>query len=1313
MNFLGLLFQDDAFGAYLDEAPLPNVAIVGGSASARQIVAEGIRQSQTSQSRFRVQLFSVLNEILPKKPPHASYEGHKLNAVFKRNWCLKHLQRVFGCVALLVDWDNVKIGEKHQFEQHIAQLVDAVRSQVRNSASTRVMLVLITKLSSSDSPPGGLYATSEDAQSALRNKLGLDSKSLAVIYRDGVDEYSLGRLQRMISDHCVKYHRDEIAKIKRMKGDAHKAQNAALLQARLRFKAGWHCLVLQDHKLMKYNLEKGYDVLQQHASGANIGISERVASTTIMWMMVASNFNQLAAASSPKPELILEMLEVTVSTFLRHLVQTVSQPYGSSFVGSLDQGGVHLLQIVHQLYLAEWYEMLAKKIQFVLEAHRIVPKRQQMSINPGLHFQTASRWWELVQSSVKNMGGFTSSSSSSSLSPLLHLGTECRSPAAYLRPILARLTVSFTSNKIFELVQNGMRYLAAAGVPRAMLRVLYGVALHFYTIEDYVGCYEKIRHVLQSGASGGTVLCDTIFCALHKLMIQACRKITRRCAQPEIRADDNERQPRNLVPEGFLYPSVDACQQDAAYMHNVGVDLINSMLSLIGNRCVDAEAQKVIQNELSRLTRDGAVSLIDGAFHMDATQGPKASSNATMNTFSATAFFSKPFAEARGINDKSALSPEPTVEISVSTMSQLPVRIVQLRVEVCRVTATRSVPNASGLRASEAISYTSTRDESLERTINRKLERKRKLFETISSNKSARIALNVSFCEEGVYEIPAVVAHWLICDDPIVVLPIRICIAQPANYSLHRRLETHIYEPSLEHWDSCLNVCNPRLRNRPVVRVVKPISALTLQLFQAEQAVEGEEYPVEVVVTNTHASLRATELTLLVPWIPGTVDVLQESSDGKGTSVFSLAQVSQDDQALRLLTPEGYEMSAGTARSQSLAPGETLRARIYFRCHKGGKFELPVRLHYATEHCAELAVARLFTLHVCHPVFVTFHLLGSQQGSIGGVTSNVPSDAQMLQFMESSVLRDANTVIGDELSQYPHLGRMARIDNDFLKRHDGTRTGFVTFSNMLYTVEHMQMPSESRNVLEPPIHWCDVPLYVSCKFSNSLQCALTIVKVDVKVANNEGVEICGSPALAADWEGDGILPCTLGVDEDLMVGFSVICKSSRARQNSQLGLGSLMLHLKRTILTKLQQDGDDTVEEESAFTFELPLPALDFSAVAVSCSLDVPPTVITGEAFYAVLRMDNASSEPKHVEVSLSPSQGEPHHPPPIIVGGRGRWSTTISPGEGKKTALKLFPSCCGVLALPSLSVRCAISGTVFLRPDERRTVVSLPATQQ
>lgn len=1267
MNFLGALFEDDSFNAYLDESPIPNVAIVGGSSPMRQLVADGIRQCQTTQSRFRVDQFASASEMLPKTPPHSTYEGHKVAAVFKRNWCKKHLQNIFGCVALLIDWDSVKINERHQFEQHVAQLVDSVRSQVRNSISTRVMLVLITKLSSSDAPPGGFYPSSEEAQSGLRSKLGLDSKSLAVIYRDGVDEYSVGRLQRMIADHCVKYHRDEIAKIKRMKGDAHKAPNAALLQARLRFKAGWHCLVLQDHKLMKYNLEKGYDILQQYISapGSPAGIAERVSATLIMWTMVASNFNQLAAASSPKHDLILEMLEVTVSTFLKHLTQGVLQPYSSLFLGSLDPTGVHLLQLMHQIYLAEWYEMLAKKIQFVLESHRIVPKRQQLSINPGIHLQTASRWWDLVQQSTRSLGAGFAGSQATTLAPLNHIGTECRS-SAYLRATLARLThLSFTSNTSFGLLQVGKGYIAAAGVPRAMLRVLYGVALHFLTIEDYVACYEKVRHVLQSSESNGTLMSDTILCALHKLMIQACRKIIQR----KLKSDQGDQ---------------DTTLQDSTYMQHVEVNLVRSMLSLLGNRCVDSAAHRVIQTELGRLAKDGHVPLSEETFCVT----DEASRKEEASAFSASAFFSKPFFESCGKGDDSS-----TLEVSLRTYSRLPIHLAELSVEICRVAATRTILNAS-----EMIQYASSRDMNLEAAVNKRLQKMKKRYQTISSGESAQVAVKISFPEAGIYEVTAIIVKWQVSDDAI--LPLRIPVAHPGNYALYRRLETHAYDSALEHWDPCLNLSNPRQRNRPVVRVVPPISWVQLHLSQAEQAVEGEEYPVEIVITNRHHSLEATDVTLVVPWIPGTVDVLQESNT---SSEFLLTEVPLDDEK-RVLCPAGYELSAGAARQSRIRAGEVLRSRLYFRCHKGGKFELPVRLHYATKNCSTMVATKLLTLHVCHPVFATFHILGTQSGLMNGVPTCIPTNAQIMQFVESSVLRDASTVAGDELSLRTSLGKVPRIDNDFLKRTDGSKANNVILNNMLYTVEHMQMPGDGKKALDATY---ESPLYVSCKFSNSLQCPITIHRVDVNL--DERIELYGSDATAL-WSSNGILPCTLGVDEDIMLGFTVVATALTAavqratRDDSRIGLGSLTLHLQRNI-TPL----GNSQTECSEFTFELPLPALEFKKHSVLCFLDVPATVVSGEAFYGVLRMENSSNEPKQVEVQVTVPQG----PSSVVFGGRGRWTTTLFPKEGKKTTLKFFPTGSGLLTIPNLSVKCTTTNTVFLRPEERRLLVSLPATQQ
>ena len=431
MNLSARILDDDSFMYYLDEDPCPTVGVLGGPQTIRTAVVEGLRSVSSKAQRMHVLPVASLDHLYLKKASRSTFEGYRPQSVLKLNWCRKHQRQVFSVVVYLVDWDVIRIYDRAQFEQHLLGLVDIVRHQLRTSINTRVVLGLTTsKESSGDPAPCGSFPSIEEAQNSLRSKLSLDQKSLVVLYKDGGDAHYIGRLYKAVAEHSVRYHREEIARIKKLKGDAARSVMSHVLLARHRFKAAWHSLVLDDRQQMRHNLDKAYGFLLPfllgtgtQAGGSFAGggaggagasgslasvpvdpsgisimtvpeglsyaaapppsstIDLRVAATIIAWTQVASNLNQLAQVQSDASPRWAHDVESSIAAFNRHMT-ILSKPFSQRAVLAVMQGvniatveGLAKLEetrssmlLLQQMHVAEWQERLAKKIAIVVEA---------------------------------------------------------------------------------------------------------------------------------------------------------------------------------------------------------------------------------------------------------------------------------------------------------------------------------------------------------------------------------------------------------------------------------------------------------------------------------------------------------------------------------------------------------------------------------------------------------------------------------------------------------------------------------------------------------------------------------------------------------------------------------------------------------------------------------------------------------------------------------------------------------------------------------------------------------------------------------
>lgn len=1306
MNLLTTLFGDESFKAYLDEDPLPNVAVVGGLPTVRQVVADGVRVASGGQMRVRVQTFMTADQIFLKRAPRNSYEGHKAISVLKRNWCQKHVQRVFGCAVLLVDWDSVRTADKIAFEQHIWTLFEALRSHLRGSVNTRFVLALsTTALNSSDAPPaGGSYTTFEEAQVSLRSKLGLDVKSLVVVYREGVDEYSVQRLQRLIIDHCIKYHRDEIARIKRAKGDAHKSTNPAFLQARLRFKAAWHCLVLQDTKLMKHNLEKGYSALRQagQSNSCAAPLDVRVATTLFVWQMIASNCNQLVVAADSKPDLVVEMLEVTVSTFLKHL-SWVSLSYPSSFLATLDAEGLLLLQLVHHVYLAEWYEMLATKISKVLDAHHILPKKSSLSVCPGLHFQTAGKCWEQVRMIVTKLHRLTPQVINSQETaavrvvapPPTYLGMECRTSAVYYKWLLQHLNPATASTKAYDLMHEGLRFVAAVGIPRSTVRFLFAFAEHLYTTDDFAACFERLVHLVtlsrSSSAAGGSTD-DIILCGTHKLMVQVCRRILKQRLQSTC---INELTQESSGASGSASGSQDreALPKDESleYAAQVQRHLVLSLMSLAGNTALDSAAQGVICNELRKTLNGTAAS--------SCVELPSNGSGETP-LFHVAAYFSHPFYEM------SSLSRENCLSLRFATRCKLPMILSGVEVEVSRVVPVLT-QSFSGNASSPTKYDVSDRQADIELRLNAKLAKYTVLVSPYPATSSI-VNVPVTFMHDGLFEVSAVRFYWVPAQDNQPqelsgVGPHKVRVPFDNSF-LFKRFETFVYDPSLaEATAQGTRYCkNPAMRHRPVARVVKPTAPLVLSVDQSLHAIEGEVYPLRVTISN-RSSKETTlpSLRLLVPYLPSTVEVLKQDASKREQDLgYSLSDAT-DDVSLSPFVPDGYALCA-CDMTAAIPPGGSVKSTLYVHCKKGGKFELPLRLLYGVERCQQMSLPFLLSLHVCHPVFVTYRILGSQTSVVHHVSCTVPTESVEAQFIESSVLREIAVASADEedgIVDGKTLGQMAKIDGDFINRPLGG--GMTSLCNMLYTVERTQVPTDTRRVLRTCVFANNKPLFVTCKLSNSLQCPLIICGIELRHLNGDTMRIGDdSSDSGVVLLGEGVLrdviPCVLGVDEDITVSFAMGCRSAA----QQLPLGLMMLKLKR------ETPIGDELGEAAEFAFELPLPEVDTTGdTSVTMSVSYPSVVVAGEPFFAAVKLVNHAMRGQTVDLCVGAASDM------ISVGGRTKWTTSLSPQQEKTTTIKFLPQAAGRTTVPPLTA-VSNNNVIVASAEDVRSVFVLPSTQ-
>lgn len=1292
MNFLSNLFADEAYKAYLDEEPTPNAAVVAGAAATRQLVADGIRQSCGTQTRMRLQTFASIEQIHTKKAPRGSYEGHKATSVLKRNWCLKHQQRIFGCVAVLMDWDNLKMTDRMQFEQAVSSQFEPIRSTLRTSVNTRLILVLTTKnLSSADPPPCSTFATTEEALVALRNKLGLDSKSLCVVYREGVDEYSIGRLQRIIFEQCVKYHRDEIQKIKRMKGDAPRSTNPLYLQARLRFKAGWHCLVLQDYKLMKHNLEKGYTLLWQSASmnPANVSFDDRVAATVILWTMIASNCNQLIGGAGTKLEVVLSMLEETVDAFLSHLAR-VAAPFSVAALAGIEKDGVLLLQSMQQIFMAEWYQLLAEKISKVLSSHRVVPRLSQLRICPGVYFRSAVEYWGKVRQSLSKQKQLAQESIVA-LPPTFVAVEYSTTPTVYYKLFLTSTSVESASNTMFLLLQQGLRHVVAAGLPRLTVEFLYATGEHFFFVEDYRACFEKLQNILsqadRSATSATFMLADTVLCAVHKLMVQTCRRLSR---------------------VGVSSSSPEACSVDeqSNYLARVRHQLVCSMLALMNNPLLDKNAQGVIMAELGRNIREKSVDVESQPYHI-----PQSANVEERSIVSCTAFFTSPFAEAHNAKERRA-----NLIVSFSTKSQLALTLTAPKITLGKVTCTGSAAPNNGsfsLLGHKPVYAVGPVDTEVQQQVDKIVGKLPSTF-VVLSGKPAFLTIPVIFPSTGLFEVATILTSWEIpnAEGESSSLPL---IVKFDNTDLYRRFDWFAYDASsLEAGSPLLRYRDPTRRHRPVVRVVRPIAPVSIAVEQSQHAIEGESYEVTIVLENNGPhDILPGDANIYLTFLQDVVEVLDNSLesatiDGMFSDVTGI-------EFIKPFTPEGYDMSQFTILGNGIAAGGTFRKTFLLLCKKGGKFELPVRVHFKSPLCDDFMLSTLLTIHVCHPVFVTYTVRGSHdvrhERQSPQVIATIPSDALSAQFIESSVLREIAPTndIDDEFNSLlipggiENFGKMLRADPYLAKSAvDALNTvptplQHIIFSNMQYSVERTQVPTDAKKLLSPELQYvCGSTIFLTSKLSNSLQFPLDIERIEVQVSDPH-VKLVSLGSLSQQEPSSTL--CALSVDEEYSFTIALL----PLRPGTQRSLGSMVLHLRRGA-TSAQSQQPNT---NPLFTFELPLPTVDLKSCACRGLVEYPDGPIgCGDTFLASVVVTNNGDQTSRVEVVVGSSNiGDT-----ILAAGRTRWSFMLPPKETRKTTIKLIAIVAGRAVLPSVTA--TADGELIVRSDDNRIVQIVPAGQ-
>ena len=1119
----------------------------------RHGLTESLRKLNRPQQSLNLFSFSQPSELHAKKLRSAPNESQKAHGILKRDWCKKHQEKVFGCVVVVVQIDG-----STSLEQHVGSAYESARSHLRSSVNTRVVVAITTMLGSDElSFPG---ATVDDFVTQLRLKCGIDQRSLIVLYRNGEDALSLSRLWSLMFECCQKYHRDEVARIKKMKNEVMKSPGGEILLSRYRFKIAWHSLVLQDLKMMRHNLEKAYAVIRSQVPNS---IDLRITATICHWSMVASNCNHLISSAVSESTLI-EHLDAASTAFQNHLWWCL-QP-----LDLMRDHDPNATAIMSHCYISEWYQLLATKIISVVECHRVPIDKLPSSCFPSVFFHAASSSLLLV----RQLSDLIKPDPIETL-PITFFGEECK--LMYLHQISRVVSASLISERMYDLLVLGMRYCNQVQRPRLFLQMQSMAAEHLYFKGDFKEAFNSLSAVL-----GESRLMDFvgIACSLHKLMVQTCRRFLK------------------IVGDG-----------DAKTV--ILAKMIKSLLYLSGSVEATPHTQQVILAEASKRYHDFSP---DGAFHeITFIHGDR---NQIIDCMPC---FNEPFYEAGARNGRCTLL--------FRTIAQGDFKV--RNVEVTFRYVNRKSTTVKRICFEEAVAF--------------------------SSKLPLSFSVPISFTCDGLIECEKAVAFVVLCESENVVVPLAI---QFENEKIYPRFDSHVFDSSIDLLQLHYRSSDPLRCLRPVARIVKPVPKASLEAVQAEHAIEGEFYAVEFVIRSVGDELRL--LKLIIPFLESSMEVFaEESIEGE------LHRVCESE--FLPFIPEGYDAVVFTVRN-TIAAGGTVRQKLLFHCQKGGKFELPVRLHFATESCAGLVVSNLLVIHVCHPFFAIHTLCSSDMWCSRSFSNPVVAcpSARIARYLESSVLRE----IGDTERGQEQCGRLKKIDSSF-----GSFLENFQMTNMMYSVERIQV---SPNALEgqQDLHVEQgAVVFIMSKLSNSLYVPLTIHKVEIEAPCSHTLIACPMNTL---------FPCSIGVDEAF-----TFCCSARCE-----GIGDRSFGLMRVQISR---------SEDKVFSFELPLPTVCVIPRRIQAIQEYPDVVSVGEQFILHIRILNRDRTPHHIELGI------PTCPSEMIVSGRSMWSFVVGPGEERTTKLRLTPTAAGEALLPPLTLLC--EGETVINAEEKRITV-LPSTQ-
>ena len=575
MEFCQSVFSNDEYKYFLEDHPCPHVGLIGCERSTREAIANAFAGLQYRPARLFVSSHESAATVYSKKERTGT---KNLTGVMKLGWWKKHQERVLGCAVLLVDWDATQAADRVQFEAIMQKHLDAIKAHLKvpSVSNTKIILGLVCAAKGlTDPSPCGSYITIEEAQSALRSRLGLSDRNILALYQRGMDQYSVQRLENMIMEQVSRYHKDEIARLRKAKSDASEAVAASvqdgdvqhgasamesLLIARNRFKIAWHATVSKDTKLARRSWEKCYNAL--HSLPPPLSVDRWVIATIALWKLISDNFFKF---SNPQgrdaPSDVGASIESDIQAFLTHLnwvvdrsfafhggssdkslVPRTDEPTPSLVAGRLSDAEA-LLVITREWYLADFYAMVSNRLDALKE---YLPRPGAGSLGtrmvclPAFHLQNVVRCLSRVKDVMLSRLSSLDKGQQGSCPVALDRVRPAGSPAfigregydeSNLMPFLTTISIVDLLARIKANIFNAIVWYQSYGLVQLVATMQLEVAENDCIIGNYGDAVQRLNRLLKDPM---LMQWRDVSLALHEVRFQATRSLLEldTCSKP-------------------------------------------------------------------------------------------------------------------------------------------------------------------------------------------------------------------------------------------------------------------------------------------------------------------------------------------------------------------------------------------------------------------------------------------------------------------------------------------------------------------------------------------------------------------------------------------------------------------------------------------------------------------------------------------------------------------------------------------------------------------------------------------------------------